>query len=159
MNSSVSSVSYLTILCWLFLITSARWLPLTFLRLIDKLMMAMCLTSSMFSFGPEQAAELEHTFATALHVAGIGNWGLTWLTWAPKFPQFCSPFCVISRNMRLRSSYSPAPICQLPTAGGLHTCRKWLWRKWDLKDGQDFCRSSPAQWGESSIMWGTCFAS
>lgn len=116
MNSSVSSVSYLNILCWLFLITSARWLPLTCLRLIDKLMMAMCLTSSMFSFGPEQAAELEHTFATALHVAGTGNWGLTWLTWVPKFPQFCSPFCVISRNMR--SSYSPAPICQLPTAGG-----------------------------------------
>lgn len=45
MNSSLSSVGYLDILGWLFLITLLRWLPLTLLRLVLKLvdipMMAM----------------------------------------------------------------------------------------------------------------------
>ena len=166
-SSSLSSVSYLDILCRLFLITLPSWQLLTLLRLtnegrltddsnvLDMLHARRGLP--ILSFCPQQATELEHTLA--LHGAHFGKWGPTWLMRALKFPQLRSPFCLISRKRGLRRSYWSAPPHQLPTAGGLPTRRRAPWRKGDLKEGWGFCRLSTAQWGGCSRRWGTCFAS
>lgn len=95
----------------------------------------------------------------ALQGAHFGNLRPTWWIWTPKFSPPCFLFCLSSRNRKLRSSHSLAPVCWLHNAWGLHTCRKWPRRKWGLKGEWDFCRLSPAQWEECPKMWGTCFAS